>query len=62
MTDKEMLDIYLENLPTSHAAGLRGVWNAGYYHGASLTPSATAPDRSGTGVSKPTAVLRIRER
>jgi hypothetical protein len=61
MTDQELLDVYLANQPQSHAAGLRGVWNAGYYHGAGLTPSANAPDRSGTGVSKPVAVLRIRK-
>lgn len=59
MTDQEMMDIYLVNQPTSHAAGLRGVWNAGHYQGAGLTPSATAQDKSGTGISKPTAVLKI---
>lgn len=58
MTDQHLLDIYLANLPTSHATALRGVWNAGYYEGAGLTPSANAPDKSGT--AKPVAILKIK--
>lgn len=60
MTDQEMLELYRENLPDSLAAALRGVYNAGYYHGAGLTMTANSQDRSGVGAAKPANPIKIK--
>lgn len=60
MTDAEMNAIYRANLGLGHIEALRGVWTAGYYQGAGLTPSTSIkqPAKS-TEVAAPVAVIKI---
>lgn len=56
MTNQEMLAIFNTGNVESFMAGLRAVWNAGWYQGNGTTPTASSPDKSGVGMSKPVAV------
>lgn len=59
MTNAQLLKIYQSNIETSVIAALRAVWNAGWYEGAGVTPTATSPDRS-LAVAAPTAILKTK--
>lgn len=48
MTDDDMDGIYKQNIGTSHAAALRGVFDAGYQIGLSQQGGAQTPDASMT--------------
>ena len=39
MTDNELEQMYKDNISTSHFAGLRGIFDAGYAAGAGFTAS-----------------------
>lgn len=56
MTNSEIEDIYKQALANGRISALRAVWNAGWYQGASVTPTATSADRSLT-IPKPVAVI-----
>lgn len=58
MTDADLETLYKVNLPTSHAAALRGVFDAGYEVGAGATVNAQTADASLT-VSESTAAADI---
>jgi hypothetical protein len=59
MTNAELIGIFKTNLEESFMAAVRGVYNAGFYEGAGITPTATSPDVSRTK-AKPAAVVRVR--
>jgi hypothetical protein len=59
MTNAELISIFKANIDESLMAAIRGVYNAGYYEGAAITPTATSPDVSKTK-AKPVAVVRVR--
>ena len=59
MTNAQILTIFKTNLAESIFAALRGVYNAGYYEGAGVAPTATAPDVS-QSKALPTAVVRVK--
>ena len=48
MTNAELMTIFKANNDESLLAAIRGVYNAGYYEGAGITPTATSPDVSKT--------------
>lgn len=60
MTNADIESLYSENIDISHLAALRAVFNAGYYAGASITPTTTTPDQSRIS-SKPTVRIKIRK-
>lgn len=59
MTNAELIAIFKSNLDESMEAAIRGVYNAGWYEGAGVTPTATSPDVSKTK-SKPTAIVKVK--
>ena len=59
MTNAEIIAIFKANIDESLVAALRGVYNAGYYEGAGVTPSAASVDQSKVK-SKPTAVVKVK--
>jgi hypothetical protein len=59
MTNDDIVKIFKTNSSESFIAALRGVYNAGYYEGAGLTPTATSVDQSKLK-SKPTAVVSVK--
>lgn len=59
MTYSQIEAIYKANLDLSQEQALRAVWNAGWYEGAGVTPSATSPDRS-KAAPKPVAIIKLR--
>lgn len=46
MDDATLDTIYKSAISVSHFAGLRTVYDAGYYEGAALTPTASSVDQS----------------
>ena len=54
MTDTDLDNLYKQNLPTSHAAGLRGVFDAGAQSAAGQQP--VPPEDDSASVSDATAV------
>ena len=56
MTNTEIENIFKSANEISFMAGLRAVWNAGWYEGAGKTPSASAHDKS-IHAGKPTATV-----
>lgn len=56
MTNDQIEDIYKTGLRDGKTAALRAVWNAGYYQGASLTPTTAGADYS-LQAAKPAAVV-----
>lgn len=48
MTDQDLDNIYKQNLPVSHGAGLRGVFDAGYFAALQATVNAQSTDASQT--------------
>lgn len=46
MTDQEIDNIYKANLPVSHYAALRGVWDAGYNTALNINVTTTTPDQT----------------
>ena len=56
MTNDQIEDIFKTGLRDGKIAALRAVWNAGYYQGASITPTAGGHDFS-LQVAKPAAVV-----
>jgi hypothetical protein len=46
MTNADIDSLYRENIDISHLAALRAVFNAGYYAGAGITPTAQTPEQS----------------
>lgn len=61
MTDDQVENIFKSNIGDDLRCALRGVWNAGYYEGAAITPSAASPDKSLTA-AKPVAVLVVKKK
>lgn len=61
MTDDDLQKIFKANLDDSQAAALRGLYNAGYYEGAGITPAATSPDVSKTK-SLPVAIVNTKRK
>lgn len=59
MNNDEITKIFKTNIDESFVAALRGVYNAGYYEGAGVTPSATGVDQSKVK-AKPTAVVKVK--
>ena len=59
MTNDDIVKIFKANIDESLIAALRGVYNAGYYEGAGLTPTATSVDQSKVK-AKPTAVVKVK--
>lgn len=59
MTNDDLVKIFKTNIEESEIAALRGVYNAGYYEGAGVTPSATSPDQSKVK-AKPVAVVKVK--
>lgn len=58
MTNQEIEDIYKAGVGDGHVNALRTVWNAGYYEGAGITPTATSKDKSSLpNIAKPVAVI-----
>lgn len=51
--------IFKANIGMSEEQALRAVWNAGWYEGAGVTPSATSPDKS-KAAAKPVAIIQLR--
>lgn len=56
MTNDQIEAIWKTALNDGKLAALRAVWNAGYYQGASITPTAGGHDYS-LQSAKPTAVV-----
>lgn len=46
MTDQDLETLYKQNINESHAAGLRGIFDAGYQLGLGVQPTAATPDES----------------
>lgn len=61
MTNAQLEAIFKAGATDSFMAGLRSVWNAGWYEGKGLTPTATSADQS-LAVSKPVAVVKAQKR
>lgn len=59
MTYAQLEAIYKANVGMSVEQALRAVWNAGWYEGAGVTPTATSPDKS-KGVTKPVAIILLK--
>lgn len=59
MTNDQLLDIYKQNISESHIAALKSVFNAGYYAGAGLTPTANGTDFT-RFQAKPVAVVKAK--
>lgn len=60
MTNAQMLAIFKENEGKSFMAGLRAVWNAGWYEAKGITPNANSRDVS-ADAPKPAAVVKIKK-
>ena len=58
MTNDQISEIYRLGAQNGHIAGLRSVWNAGWYEKAGTTLSSGLADQS-TVVAKPTAVVKV---
>lgn len=61
MTNDQIEDIYKAGLKDGKTAGLRAVWNAGYYQGAGITPTAAGTDFS-LQAAKPAAVVTAKKK
>lgn len=58
MTNDDINKLYQGNIDISHLAALRAVFNAGYFAGAGVTPTAGTPDQSRVS-APPTTKLKI---
>lgn len=56
MNNADIDNIYKVGLADGHIAGLRAVWNAGWYEGKGITPAAGSHDQS-IQPAKPVAVV-----
>lgn len=56
MTNADISDIYKAGAKDNHIAGLRAVWNAGWYEAKAITPTASSADQS-IQPAKPVAVV-----
>lgn len=61
MTNDQISEIYRLGNRDGHIAGLRSVWNAGWYEAKGTTPTAGSADQSVT-VTKPVAVVQAKKR
>jgi hypothetical protein len=59
LTNAQIEAIFKANVDQSFSAALRGVYNAGFYEGTGVTPTATSVDQSQVK-AKPVAVVRVR--
>jgi len=59
MTFDQLEAIFKANNTMSREQALRAVWNAGWYEGAGITPTATSPDKS-KGATKPVAIIVLK--
>lgn len=59
MTNDDITKIFKTNIDESFVAALRGVYNAGYYQGAGVTPTATSVDQSKVKAT-PVAVTKVK--
>lgn len=59
MTNDQLMKVFKTNIDESEIAALRGVYNAGYYEGAGITPTATSVDQSKVK-AVPAAVVRTK--
>lgn len=59
MTNAQILTIFKANITESLVAALRGVYNAGYYEGAAITPTAASPDIS-QSKAIPAAIVKVK--
>jgi hypothetical protein len=61
LTNQDLEAIYNAGIGISHQAGLREVFNAGYYSHAGITPGATTQDAVPTATA-PTAVVKLKDK
>ncbi len=61
MTNTQIDDIYKEGLKDGRIAGLRAVWNAGWYEGKGITPASSSSDQS-IQPAKPVAVVKAKKK
>lgn len=61
MTNQDLEAIYTSAVGISHQAGLREVFNAGYYAHAGITPNANTPDAAATA-TPPTSYVKLKDR
>lgn len=60
MTNDQIHNIFKAASGISLTAGLRAIWNAGWYEGAGQTPTANSEDKS-LKASKPVAVVAVKK-
>ena len=61
MTNPQLEAIYQSAIGISHDAGLRAVYNAGYYAHAGITPDAGTLEQSAIQ-SAPTAYVKLKDK